>query len=382
MRRSCLAAVASALIASLLAGCDRDPAGVTAPHPFSKRICHDIAVTYSDPNTIDASWSGGIKDFCVIRTDEGYHVFHITDPQTGWTSRQGELTFGHASSPDLRNWTTHSRIDLRTGSTGWSPSFTWAPHVIRNSADGLFYMFYTGVDWPAGAPPSQAVQKVGLARSSDLREWKRYDEEGEDGLILAGPNHENFPWSAYDTDDLELAWEYDCRDPFVFDRGAEYGLLRYVMLNSIRLHPDLAPPWASYMAIAFATSRDLIHWQWRGYFPVTADWVAESASIVQVGAVFYLFWTNRAPGPAVRVAYSTTGIFGDYVLANDGGWLFGAGNETLVEPAQLRYLAFDAAYVLHVKKNILLPEVPSPTVEIEIEEFMACDADLEDRYAH
>ena len=101
-------------------------------------------------------------------------------------------------------------------------------------------MFYTGVKWEHGAPLSAAQQRVGLAISSDLETWHRYDENGEDGLILDGPPSSQFWWSAYDIEAYDVPWEYDCRDPFVFDRGPEHSPLRYVMLNSVRI-----APWAS-----------------------------------------------------------------------------------------------------------------------------------------
>jgi hypothetical protein len=358
-------------LAVTMAGCEQGASTITRserePAP-DKAACPPVSVTYVDPQTADVAWSGGIKDFAIIHALGRYHLLHITDPQTGWTTRNGEHTFGHATSLDLVTWQTRDRIDLRTDPGGWSPSFTWAPHVVFNEADGLYYMFYTGVDWAEDKPPSRAEQRVGLAVSADMFLWERYDADGQDGLILDGPDHEAHSWSAFDMDHVDVNWEYDCRDPFVFDRGPDAGYLRYVMLNSVRLAPD-----AQQMAIAFAVSPNLVHWQWLSYFPITVGLKAESACLVEQNGDYYLFWTDQDDAPAVRVACSTTGVFGDYQLVNHGDWLFGIGNETLRDGDRLRYLAFDDRFVLHLKQDLLLPAVPAADAPVRVLDFTRCD---------
>jgi hypothetical protein len=229
-------------------------------------------------------------------------------------------------------------------------------------------MFYTGVKWEEGAPPSAAQQRVGLAVSADLQNWKRWNAGGEDGLILDGPQHAEHPWSAYGIPELELDWEYDCRDPHVFDRGSDHAVERYVMLNSVRL-----APYAQVMAIAYATSDDLVHWRWQHLFPVTIGEKAESAALLEHEGDFYLFWTASDHAPGVRVASSTSGIFGEYVRINDWRPLFGLASETLVEADRILYLAFDDTYTLHVKRDLLLPASPTPRSRVRITEFTACD---------
>ena len=223
------------------------------------------------------------------------------------------------------------------------------------------------MSWAHGEPIHRAEQRVGLAVSPDLMQWSRYDLQGQDGLILDGPDHEEHPWSAFDTDGIELPWEYDCRDPFVFDRGADAGPGRWVMLNSVRLAPD-----AQLMAIAYATSDDLVHWTWQHYFPVTVGEKAESANLLAHGGHHYLFWTDRNHAPAVRVAVSTTGIFGQYELLNGDARLFGLGNETLAEPERTVYFAFDDFYLLHVKPELLLPDMAVPGAPVRLTEFTRC----------
>lgn len=373
MPRARLALVAALLAA--LCGCEVGDTTTAPPsasrHEADKRPCPAVAVTYRDPLTSDPEWSGGIKDFSLITADGVHHLFHITDPGRSWLSREGELNFGHATSTNLAGWTTHPRIELRTGEAGWSPSFVWAPHVIQGPDDGRYYMFYTGVRWDEGAPPHDVQQRIGLATSTDLVTWQRYDAQGQDGLILDGPDHEQHPWCAFDTDGLDLPWEYDCRDPFVFDRGPEHERHRYLLLASVRLAPD-----ASQMAIAYAVSSDLVSWQWRDYFPVTVGGQAESANLVAHGDHHYLFWTARGDADAVKVACSTAGVFGPYFATNDDGWLFGIANETHALTDQTLYLAFDDAYVLHLKRDLVLPDAPNGPSRVVIDEFTACDESL------
>ena len=63
---------------------------------------------------------------------------------------------------------------------------------------------------------------------------------------------------------------------------------------------------------------------------------------------------------------TTSGIFGDYQLVNGGERIFGLANETLAEDGRRLYLAFDDAYVLHIKRNLVLPETPHPEAPVRV----------------
>lgn len=73
------------------------------------------------------------------------------------------------------------------------------------------------------------------------------------------------------------------------------------------------------------------------------------------------------------MACSTSGPFGPYFLTNGADWLFGIANETHATPDQTLYLAFDDAYVLHVKRGLVLPELPTESSPVFIDNFTSCD---------
>ncbi len=329
--------------------------------------CPIATVTYSDPGTFDEPWypgSGGIKDFSLIKVGNTIHLFHITDPGRSW-QHGGERLFGHATSQNLRSWTTLSRIDsLYTNPelpNSWSESGVWAPHVVEHN--GEYFMFYTGVEFPAATPNSNHFQRIGLAKSTDLNYWERYNFSGENGLILDGPDPIDHPWSEY----YSGQGMHDLRDPFVFDNGSEY-----VMFVSTKANDENGN---TALVIAYATSSNLVDWEWgdhwiRGTWPPPRQ-KAESPNLVKYGDNYFLMWTfksNAMPNGAVKIAYSTN-IFGPYTLINNSSPLFGLANETMALEDQTVYAAFDDYYILHFKRDLVLPTIPSSNSTVYIKEF-------------
>jgi len=337
--------------------------------------CPPVEVAYADPATIvgDYSESRGIKDFCLIKAGETIHLFHITDPGLSW-QRGGEISFGHATSKDLVNWTTLDRIEnLRTDPNkpeSWSKSCVWAPHIIEH--DGTYYMFYTGVEWSRRSIWKDHWQRIGLATSTDLSHWTRYNDQGEDGLVLDGPDSNEFPWSVYSAG----KGTHDCRDPFVYDNGSEY--VMFVATKAKNSSNKTA------LVIAYATSTDLVEWEWgniiEATWPTRPHFKAESPNLVQANGTYYLMWTYKSDalpqGGAVKIAYSDD-IFGPYTVIEPATPLFGIANETLIEPKRIIYAAFDDVFLLHFKKNLELPGAPAGDSAITIRNFTSCDPEID-----
>ena len=47
--------------------------------------------------------------------------------------------------------------------------------------------------------------------------------------------------------------------------------------------------------------------------------------------------------------------------------------ETVVEDERTLYLAFDDAFALHIKQDLLLPQVPVPGARVRVVDFTRCD---------
>ena len=137
-----------------------------------------------------------IGDVDVLFHDGQFHLFHLVLPNHDFIA--------HAVSEDGLNW-RRVKNALFVGEPGsWDDDMLWTMHV---SADpdraGQWRMFYTGL----ARSEFGRVQRVGLARSSDLIHWER-DESGCFPLQIAGEQYET-------SIDEGRKW-VSFRDPFFF----------------------------------------------------------------------------------------------------------------------------------------------------------------------
>ena len=139
---------------------------------------------------------------------EDFHIFFLraskalVDPDR----RHFRASVGHAKSKDLKNWTLLPDALVAADAPAWDQVATWTGSVVKNPADNLYYMFYTGVTLPNGG----IVQQIGLATSPDLITWTRYSDKPvtsadrryyatqEDG---AEHTHWRDPWVFFDERD-------------------------------------------------------------------------------------------------------------------------------------------------------------------------------------
>ncbi len=306
------AAVALAAVFLFLAGCSGEDQPI-APSGSASIEDVDLAKGRCPKMEVIFQSDGGVKDFSIIKSGTAFHIFHIADPELS----TGGIDFGHAMSTNLIDWTYFDRIDLRH--EDWSSDQIWAPHVIEE--DGVFYMFYTGVEVPEGLGLGYGYQRIGLATSTDLANWTLHNGNG---LVLDGPWHDQYDWCAYGTPG---SWNNDCRDPFVFNDGDEY-----VMLVSIRMYEE-GNEWPP-MAIAVAKSPDLFNWTWSHYLPATTWWKAESPNLVKFEDTYFIMWTSSNDGD-IKIA-SATDIDGPYTQRTSEG-LYGYANETFENAGYMIY---------------------------------------------
>ncbi|MBN2579035.1 MAG: hypothetical protein JXB10_08600 [Pirellulales bacterium] len=108
---------------------------------------------------------GYVKDFGVIKHDGRYHLFHIDGRPTERCCESGnEISFGHASTADLRHWIRH-RMPLAVGDRPWENEHVWTPFVTE--WQGRYYMFYM-----AGGRHTPGV--LTYAVSDDLETWTKW----------------------------------------------------------------------------------------------------------------------------------------------------------------------------------------------------------------
>ena len=183
-----------------------------------------------------------IWDFWLANDGRSFHLFflkaphHIGDPD----ERHWNASIGHATSPDLTDWTVLS--DAVTPSDG--PAFdriaTWTGSVVR-SRDGTWLMFYTGVASQEGV----RRQRIGLATSADLYHWSKHPGSP---VLESDPRWYAQLLGALSSDE---AW----RDPWVF---ADLDGDGWHMLLTARACDGRADQRG---VIGHARSHDLVHWQ-------------------------------------------------------------------------------------------------------------------------
>ncbi len=220
------------------------------------------------------------KDFALVKQDGVYHIFY-TQYDTSRTAIQNETRFGHAVSRDLWHWTELSSVlDVRQGL--WEHTRVWAPHIVL--VDGVYYMFYTGVNEDAVAGVHE--QSIGVATSTDLQSWTRAPAP----LLVCG----DIPWAFCDP---SQPLGGDLRDPFVMRDPSLPG--DHMMFYVTRLDAD-----RDNMVVGTAASTGLFGWHdptalMVTHASTTYSPLTESPHVMEHAGTYYLFWTTNAGYPIV-----------------------------------------------------------------------------------
>jgi beta-fructofuranosidase len=183
-----------------------------------------------------ASW---VWDFWIADDGERYHLFFLKasrallDPDR----RHWRASIGHATSPDLVNWTEHADALLPDDSPAFDDLATWTGSIVREPS-GLWRMFYTAVNRAEGG----IAQRISSVVSDDLFTWRR--EPGRQVLEPDGRWYETVETRQWP----DQAW----RDPWVFRDGELWHML--VTARADHGDPD------DRGVIGHATSTDLVRW--------------------------------------------------------------------------------------------------------------------------
>lgn len=184
-----------------------------------------------------------VWDFWLADDGDQYHLYYLHAPKSLGNPdlRHRNARIGHATSPDLRQWSNHGQVFDAGVPGSFDGSATWTGSVVRGP-DGLWRMFYTGSRFLS--PDSNAnIETIGVATSPDLFTWTKH----EGPLCVADPGlYETLGTSSWP----EEAW----RDPWVFWRQDDQ---LWHMLITARGKTGTEPDRG---VMAHATSPDLAKW--------------------------------------------------------------------------------------------------------------------------
>lgn len=201
-----------------------------------------------------------VKDYYVYKEGDTYHLFYnvgTASKTQSWEEPGNEKAFGHATSKDLKTWTSHPRV-LETIPGTWEGQVVSAPSIIKHG--DTYYMTYTGFD-----DRVTGKQAIGLATSKDLFTWERY---------AGNPVYEAPPWTIRNPS----GW-LDCRDAHIIKYGDEFLLFTMVTTDK------------GQGAIALASSSDLKTWKDLGPAVITFT-TPESPRVFEHKGTYYMFATS------------------------------------------------------------------------------------------
>lgn len=190
---------------------------------------------------LDAYW---VWDFWLADDGERYHMFFLHAPKALGDPdlRHRNARIGHATSTDLRTWTSHGQIFEPGPKGAFDDTANWTGCTIRDD-NGLWWLFYTGSRF-LSADSFANIETVGVATSPDLFTWTK--QPGP--VSVADPAlYEVLGSSSWP----EEAW----RDPWVFRIPGDKN---WHMLITAR---DRAGDEFDRGVIGHAISSDLVSWQ-------------------------------------------------------------------------------------------------------------------------
>ncbi len=185
----------------------------------------------------DWVWDSWIAD-----DGELYHLFFLKAPRALGDPglRHARATIGHATSPDLREW-THLGDALLPDPAGWDDLAVWTGSVVRGD-DGLWRMFYTAI---ATRGHGLRDQRIGVVVSEDLHTWRRVTDHP---IVTADPR-----W--YRTLEEDVTASETWRDPFVFRDPGGDGWRMLITARAIGADRN------DDGVLAEARSADLLRWE-------------------------------------------------------------------------------------------------------------------------
>ena len=250
-----------------------------------------------------------IGDITIIRVGEVYHLF--TEQTTvDWDGSMGNAfagirSVGHAVSKDMFEW-EELPAAIECGPAGSFDAYS-IYHMDVFIHDGIWYMYYTGLD--KGGPGEQ--QSIGLATSPDGIRWEKHPSNP---VLRADPRwyEQAIPREAtYQEKDFDRLW---FRDPFIIrdPQTGTFGMI--VIARDKSKHPDVRA------CLAWATSKDLIHWTAHEpiYSPGRFHTIETPSMFERMGRHYIIFMTASYWGTPILVSDSYQNAGNLYAVSNQG----------------------------------------------------------------
>jgi beta-fructofuranosidase len=183
-----------------------------------------------------------IWDSWIADDGELYHLFYLRAPRSLGDPglRHAAATIGHATSPNLVEWTHHGDA-LRPDPDGWDDLALWTGSVVRGD-DGVWRMFYTAINTRGHELKDQ---RIGVVESDDLFTWRRVSDRP--AVEVDGR------W--YKTLDGDPSASETWRDPFVFRDPGGDGWHMLITARAVGADPN------DDGVLAEARSSDLLTWE-------------------------------------------------------------------------------------------------------------------------
>ena len=262
---------------------------------------------------LDDKW---IWDSWYLRDGDTWHAYFLKAPKSldDPELRHWNVSQGHATSTDLRNWTHLGTCLEPAPSPAWDDYTTWTGSTVRDDAGG-WHLFYTG----STLAEDGINQRIGHATSSDGHAWERVG----DGfcLDLVGPNAKH-----YEHDHATGQWhDRAMRDPWVMKDPDGDGWLMFFTARA----DGISEPNAG-GAVGFATSPDLFTWQLEPPVFIGGFGQLEVPQIFEFDGRWYCLFCTAAEHFSNEQAASTPGgpVTGSHYLMADtprGPWRIAEG---------------------------------------------------------
>lgn len=337
------------------AGGDDCVDSLQAAYQSNATTCNPSAEPFFLESKSDLDTDDDIADHAWMQDDSGvFHLFFQSEDQGSGDDIE------HYTTADLQGL-SYVGLALQKNPAGWDSYGLWAPHVVRNPADGLHYLFYAGTTG-AGSNPS-ATQRIGVATSPDLVTWTKAPINNCSGTTGDGCVYEcNEPWTTWDNGG---SYDAQCRDPFaIWDASNS----RWLLFTTAELDTAvIGGPWTQ--GISVAESADLRHWTGLGYIKATKRlWpseggvgaqltggVAENPVVTEYDGQYYLFFTDSydpedyayVANPRTIVQYASSSTL-DADPSGGPRWTYrGATRDPGVNATEISVVAGDTWLMTH-----------------------------------
>lgn len=265
-----------------------------------------------------------VWDFWVADTRSEFHCFFLQAPRSlrHPDLRHEHATVGHAVSVDLIHWEVMEDALLPGAKGAWDDRAIWTGSVVYD--DGVWHMLYTGTS----TAEDGAIQRIGLATSTDLRSWSRHP--GNPLIEADGRWYERLDPTVWPHE----AW----RDPWVFADEAGGGWHALITARGT------SGPSRQRGVIGHAHSEDLVNWTVGP--PLAGPGPFHHLEVPQVTRIrgrWYLLFSVDHDAGGRTYACSAESPLGPFDIAGAtplGSPLFYSGRVVTARDRQPRLLAF------------------------------------------